>query len=197
LLLERKLPLGLKTIVMTLNRHELDQMKSLAASLGAQFRFDPVLHAAIDGSIRPTNLRLSPDQVVEVERADPDRTKKWPEKFREDIKIKVSNHNLFLCSAGKTSFHVDAVGRLSMCLSSRQPSYNLRTGSFKDGWELFLPQVTSRQYTDRYQCAGCQLRFLCAQCPADAEIECQDAEACVEYLCKLTKIRYNEFITEK
>ena len=38
LLLERKLPLSLKTMVMTLNHAELDQMKALAASLGVQFR---------------------------------------------------------------------------------------------------------------------------------------------------------------
>ena len=54
LLLERKLPLNLKTMVMTLNHHELDQMKSLAASLGVQFRFDPIMQRSV-GWLIPTH----------------------------------------------------------------------------------------------------------------------------------------------
>ncbi len=193
LLLEHNLPLGLKTMVMTLNRHELDQMKSLAASLGVEFHFDPILQSAIDGSARPTRLRLPPEQVVEVEKADPARARMWPKSMRENLKQKEKNRSLFLCSAGKSSFHIDATGRLSMCVTNRNPSYNLRAGSFTEAWELFMPTLTSRQCSDLYQCAGCELRFICAQCPASAELECQDAEAQIEYLCQLTKIRYEEF----
>ncbi len=193
LLKERKLPLKLKTMLMTLNHHELDQMKSLAASLGVEFRFDPIMQTALDGSSRPSLLRLTPEEVVQVESADAGRAAKWPEKFREIIKIKESNRDLFLCGAGKTSFHIDAAGRLSMCLTSRNPSFDLRVGSFKEGWGLFLPQVTSRQYSDLFPCAHCQLRFVCAQCPAIADIECQDAEARVEYMCQVTRIRNEAF----
>src|SRR5438552_10868805 len=38
LLIERGLPIKIKTKVMTVNRHELDQMKALVGDLGAQFR---------------------------------------------------------------------------------------------------------------------------------------------------------------
>jgi radical SAM protein with 4Fe4S-binding SPASM domain len=193
LLMERKLPLGLKTMVMSLNHHELDQMKSLAASLGVQFRFDPIMHAALDGSTRPTLLRLTPEEVIEVERADPARASQWPKTIQEDLKFKVTNRNLYLCGAGKTSFHIDSAGQLSMCISNRNPSFNLQTGSFRDGWGLFLPQATTRQYSDHFPCAGCSLRSMCPQCPAYGEIEYQDAEARVEYLCQLTKLRYKEF----
>ncbi|GAH04695.1 unnamed protein product [marine sediment metagenome] len=43
LLLERRIPLKLKTMVMTLNRHELWQIKEYAERLGVEFRFDPEL----------------------------------------------------------------------------------------------------------------------------------------------------------
>ena len=197
LLLERKLPLKLKTMLMTLNQHELDQMKSLAAGFGVEFRFDPIVHAALDGSTRPIQLRLSPEEVVQLERTDSDRAAKWPEKFRKGIKLKESNRNLYLCGAGKASFHIDAVGRMSMCISSRMPSFDLRNNSFKQGWGSFLPQEIVRQYSDRFPCAGCHLRFVCAQCPAIADIECQDVEARVQYMCQITKIRYEAFGREK
>ena len=196
LLLERKLPLKLKTIVMTLNHHELDQMKSFAASLGVQFRFDPIMNAALDGSTRPATLRISPERVVEIEKADAARNSQWPKTIKEYSGRKALNRDLFLCGAGKTSFHIDANGRLSICISSRNPSYDLKSGNFRKGWEGFLPKVTERQYSDRYLCACCSMRFICAQCPAQGELEQQDAESRVEYLCQLTKLRAEAFGSE-
>ena len=197
LLMERKLPLKLKTMVMTLNHHELDQMKAFASSLGVQFRFDPIVHPALNGSTRPTFLRLTPDEVVQVEKSDPERSYHWPKSIQKNLKYKSENRNLFLCSAGRNSFHIDAEGHLSMCISSRNPSYNLRSGSFNHGWDLIMPQITSRQYSDRFSCAGCILRLICAQCPAISATENQDAEVPVEYLCEITKLRYETFGGEK
>lgn len=197
LLLERNLPLGLKTMLMTLNQHELQQMNALAASLGVQFRFDPIMQAALDGSSRPINLRLSPEEIVGIEKADPVRARQWPMTFREKISNKEKDRNLYLCGAGKSSFHIDATGHLSVCISNRKPAYDLMTGSFKEGWEVILPQETSVQYSDHFPCGGCPVRFICSQCPALAETECQNPEARVEYLCQLTKMRYAEFVIEK
>ena len=41
LLLEREIPLGLKTMAMTLNHGEIHLMKEYADKLGMRFRFDP------------------------------------------------------------------------------------------------------------------------------------------------------------
>jgi radical SAM protein with 4Fe4S-binding SPASM domain len=140
---------------------------------------------------------LTPEELVAVEKADPDRASRWPTMIQENLMKKSQGRNLFFCSAGKNSFHVDAAGRLSMCISARNPMYNLRDGSFREGWEIFLPQASSQQYSDRFSCADCHLRFICVQCPALSKLECQDAEACVEYLCQVTKLRYQAFGIEK
>ena len=193
LLLERKLPLGLKTAVMTLNQHELDQMKLLADSLGVPFRYDPALDPALDGSTYPTLLRLTPEQIIAVEKADPDRSSRWEERFKRNHVIPISERGMYLCGAGKQGFHIDAAGQLCLCLSARRPSYDLRQGSFKEGWEQFLPQVTSRQYSADFACLGCELRRVCAQCPALAELEHGDSERRVEFLCQLTNLHRDAF----
>jgi radical SAM protein with 4Fe4S-binding SPASM domain len=193
LFLERQLPLGLKTVVMTLNRPELEQMKVLAASLGVKFRFDPILSTALDGSARPTYLRLTPEEIVALEKADPGRARRWPENFRNNQAIASSERKMYLCRAGKQGFHIDATGRLCLCLSARQPSFNLRGGSFQEGWEQFLPQLTDRLYRDSFECFSCELRRLCAQCPAVAELELGDVEKRVEYLCRIAKLRREVF----
>jgi radical SAM protein with 4Fe4S-binding SPASM domain len=189
LLLERNLPLGLKTMVMTLNQAELEQMKALAASLGTQFRFDPIMNPALDGSARPTYLRLTPEEVVEVEKADPGRASRWSEIFRNDQYIASSERKMYRCGAGRQGFHIDANGRLCLCLTARQPAYDLRSGSFEEGWEQFLPELIDRFYSESFECLGCELRRVCMQCPALAELELGDVEKRVEFLCQVTKLR--------
>jgi radical SAM protein with 4Fe4S-binding SPASM domain len=193
LLLERKLPLSLKTVVMTLNCHELDQMKALADGLEVQFRFDPILNPALDGSDRPCFLRLTPEEVVAVEKTDPGRSNRWPEQFRQNQVIPISDRRMYLCGAGKQSYHIDAAGRLFPCLTDRHLFYDLRSGSFQEGWEHFLPQVTDRRYSNGFPCLGCELRSLCAQCPAVADLEHGESEKQVEFLCQVTKLRRDVF----
>ena len=53
------LPLKLKTMLMTVNQHELGQMQAFARNLGVEFKFDPILNAGLDGSLLPTDLRLA------------------------------------------------------------------------------------------------------------------------------------------
>ncbi len=193
LLLERKLPLGLKTMVMINNCHELDKMKSLAASLGVKFRIDPIINPALDGSGRPIKFRLQPKAIVDLESSDPERSNLLREQFREKKYIPFSDQRMYLCSAGKQGFHVDAQGRLSACISTRQSSYDLRVGSFKEGWDVFLLQEIIREYSNRIPCLGCELRLVCPQCPALAELEHGDMEKPVEFLCQIAKLRRDVF----
>ena len=193
LLLERKLPLSLKTMVMTLNQHELEQMKAFAASLGVRFRYDPMIHPAIDGSKRPTFLRLTPEEVVSLDLSDPERFSIWQELYKNNKVVPISDRRMYLCGAGKQGFYIDSTGCLNICSSSRQPYYNLLKGSFKEGWEHFIPMVTAGEYRDSYACTGCELRLVCAQCIAMEVLEHGESGKKVEFLCQITKLRRDTF----
>ena len=149
LLMERNLPLGLKTMVMNINSHELECMKTFAANLGVKFRIDPIINPALDGSGRPIEFRLQPETIVAIGDSDPERSNLWRMQFREKKYIPFSDHRMYLCGAGKQGFHVDSHGRLCACISTRQPSYNLRNGSFQEGWDVFIPQEIVREYSSR------------------------------------------------
>jgi radical SAM protein with 4Fe4S-binding SPASM domain len=193
LLLERELPLYLKSVLITLNQQELEQMKLLSENLGAKFRFDPVINAGIDGDLYPTRFRLTPEQIVEIESQDPGRSAQWPEEFEEVRGTSVETNRMFICGAGRSAFHIDAFGKLCLCLSARQPGYDLRSGSFKDGWQQFLPGLRSMEYSSSYECLGCELRALCAQCPAMAQAEFGDLETRVPFACQLAHLRRQAF----
>ena len=86
LLLERNLPLKLKTVPTTINQHEVYEMKRLAESLGVEFKFDPLVNPRIDCSQSPLAVRLSPEQVVSLEFKDPTRKGEYRRLAQMDLK---------------------------------------------------------------------------------------------------------------
>jgi radical SAM protein with 4Fe4S-binding SPASM domain len=193
LLLERKLPLKLKTMLMTINQHELGQMQAFANRLGVEFKFDPILNAGLDGSLMPTALRLQPDEIVAIEQADPVRSRRWPEEIQKARQHKADPHKIFACLAGTNSYHIDSFGHLCLCVTARQPSYDLRIGSFQQGWHEFIQQQRSQEYSQAATCESCDLRSICAQCPAMAQLEFGNREQPIDFLCQTTHRRWEAF----
>jgi len=197
LLLDRKIPFGLKTMVMTLNQHELGQMKGIASELGVRFRTDGIVTPAINHSNRPILYRITPQDVVALDLIDAERSKLWRVKFQENERIPISNTSVYLCGAGKQGFHIDSTAQLSLCSNARQSSYDLRQGNFQEGWGKFLLDVINRQHSTEFACLGCDLRRVCNQCYATADLETGDGEKKVDFLCQITNLRRDVFSNPK
>jgi len=189
LLLERDIPLKLKTMLMTLNQHELWDIQAYAESLGVQFRFDPMMNAGLQGGRFPLAFRLPPEEVVQFDLADARRMAEWREFYDRFRGVHADERYLYVCGAGLNSFHVDPYGQLSACLISRVPSYDLRRGSFHEGWHEFLRRVRYQPPTESYACNQCELLSLCGQCPGWAQLEHGDPEEPVEFLCQVAHLR--------
>lgn len=130
LLRERGLPLLLKTTAMTVNRHEIIGIKRFAQDLGAGYKLGEDLRPALDGSEAPLRLALSESELDEVNRQDPAL---WQEACRQQAASPTP------CRSGMRTFHIDAYGGLQLCSGNRAQSYDLRRGSFKDGFYRHLP----------------------------------------------------------
>ncbi|MGA9347299.1 MAG: radical SAM protein [Anaerolineae bacterium] len=191
LLLDRGINVALKTMAMTLNKHEVLEMKRFAKDLGLDFRWDALIHPKLDGSKDPYEVRLSKEEVLALELADEDRVravrayfdKHWDSPLPETI---------YACGAGLLSFFIDPRGHLVMCTLARVPSYDLLAGSFHDGWHNFIPQVRNRPRTmigDK--CRGCKIAVLCFQCPGRSQLEYgpHAEETPIDYLCELGHMR--------
>ena len=80
LLKERGLPLQLKTVAVTLNKHEIGDMQRFAEEeLGLAFKFDAMINPRIDCSQSPLAVRLQPEEVVALDLQDPKRVASWQE----------------------------------------------------------------------------------------------------------------------
>ena len=80
-LLERKIPVGLKTILMTTNSHEFFDIEKIADNFGVRFRFDAEIFPCLDGDHSPLVLRVPPEEAIEKEFSDKDRARKWVRYF--------------------------------------------------------------------------------------------------------------------
>ncbi len=193
LLLERKLPLKLKTMVLTLNKHELWQMKSFAQELGVDFRFDPVLLPRFDGRPAPERFRITPEEIVELDLADSDRTREWQDFCRKFCGVPPESDLLYRCGAGMESFHVDFLGLLTPCMTARSKSYDLRQGTFPQGWDTFLPEVLSEKVESDVVCNRCPLLALCDNCPGWSHLARGNVWGPIDYLCRTAHLRFEAF----
>ncbi len=201
LLVEQGIKLNLKTVVMTLNKHECWEMKKLAKSFGLPFRFDPILNPELDGSRHPYDLRLTPEEVLTLDMEDPDRREEWIKGFQKRASLPKRGpfrDTVYLCGAGRFRFHMDAFGGLQACMITRQPSYDLRHGSFREGWQHFLPGVVEQKLEKPSPCRTCQYRAACVMCTGWAQLEYgTPEEQPIEYLCQLARLRTEVFDVAK
>lgn len=192
LLLERDLPLNLKTTVTTLNKHELRDTREYVESLGVGHRFDALLVPRVDGSKQPYRFRLTPEELVALDTEDDERRRAL-ERVGDELWGSPSTDSLYVCGAGKRSFHIDPYGRFAPCLTNRAHTYDLRRGSFREAWRDFIPTVRSLKAERAVKCRTCPAISLCGQCPAWSYMEHRDLETPVEYLCEMGHLRATAF----
>jgi len=196
LLLERGLPLKLKTVALTINKHELKAMKAFAAELGVEFKFDPMINPRIDCSHSPLAVRLSPADVVSLDLEDPERVSEW-RRLAADCAPPLPPDGearmLYECGGGVNSFAIDPYGDLSICVLSHVDRYNVRDGSVQEGWDQFLLGIRKKKTTRVTKCTRCALKSLCGSCAANGELENGDAEAPVDFLCRTAHLRAEVF----
>ncbi len=197
LLTERNLPLKLKSMALTVNQHEIWQMKRFAEEdLGLEFRFDALVNPRFDCSQSPIDVRLTPDKVVKLDLLDPKRVAEWQKfavKFGGLPDSPEATQQLWRCGGGLNAFAIDPYGRLQMCTLSQDDAYDLRQGNFQQGWEQALYQLRRKRITRQTKCVTCGIRSMCGMCPANAWLECMDAEAPVDFLCQVAHLRAYAF----
>jgi radical SAM protein with 4Fe4S-binding SPASM domain len=193
LLLDRGLPLKLKTMALSVNKHDIWEMKRFAENeLGVEFKFDAMINPRIDCSASPLAVRLTPEEVVTLDLLDPRRTAEWQsfcEQFNGPVLAGEHADDLYHCGGGIGSFAIDAEGRMSLCVLSRRDTYDLRTGTFRQGWDEGVRAVRSAKISRRTKCVACEIKAMCGMCPANGELEAGDPEGPVDFLCHVAHLR--------
>lgn len=193
LLKERGLPLKLKTVAVSINKHEVWEMQRFAEDeLGVPFKLDAMVNPRIDCSASPLAVRLTPAEVVAFDLEDDRRAGEWQrfcEQFHGPAHVGADADRVYACGGGVNSFAVDPEGKLSICTLSHRDVFDLRQGSFREGWEQFLRRVRERKATRLTKCRACAIKSMCGMCPANGELENGDPESPVDFLCHVAHLR--------
>jgi radical SAM protein with 4Fe4S-binding SPASM domain len=180
---------GLKSVLMTLNLDEFSAIEDLARRFGVKFRLDAAIFPTLLGDRGPIDLRVSPEQAVGVEFSDPGRVSEWRE-FLDRFHCSPGGEKMYVCGAGKTTFHVDPQGWLYPCLMVRANRYPLASGSFQSGWNDSIARILDERVAKDFPCSRCEQKLFCGYCPGFFDLESGRSQVQSEYMCAVGKERY-------
>jgi radical SAM protein with 4Fe4S-binding SPASM domain len=193
LLKERRLPLKLKTMATSINKHEVGAMRRFAEEeLGMEFKTDGQINPRIDCSQSPLAVRLTPEEVVALDLHAPKGVSEYRRLAKHDLENPPSlaqGDTVYFCGGGMNSFAINAYGEIGICVISQQETFSVRGVGVKSVWEESLLQLRSRKRTRVTKCIQCRIQSLCGMCPANGEMENGDRESPVEFLCNVAHLR--------
>ncbi|MBI3634925.1 MAG: radical SAM protein [Candidatus Rokubacteria bacterium] len=196
LLLSRGIKLRLKSVATTTNYDEFLAMRDFVRrEFDLPFHYDPnINYRKVEGrsGSEPATVRVPPAKIVEL-----DRQMDGPEENGKiyEGNLRVTSEYLFTCGAGLDTFHVDPYGRLSSCMMVPSITYDLRQGSFKEGWASLFERVVQRKKSASRRCDSCAIAAACDTCPGWSILEHGEGvlEKPVDYLCEINHRRAEAF----
>jgi len=193
LLKERGLPLKLKTVPTSVNKHEVGAMRQFAEEeLDVEFKMDGQINPRIDCSQSPLAVRLAPEDLVALDLAAPKGISEYRRLAKHDMERPPNLSQIdtmYYCGGGMNGFAINAYGEMGICVISQQETFRVQTIGVKRVWEESLLELRSRKRTKVTKCIECRIQSLCGMCPANGEMENGDRESPVEFLCHVAHLR--------
>ena len=193
LLKERGLPLKLKAVATSINKHEVMSMRRFAEEdLGLEFKMDGQINPRIDCSHSPLAVRLSAEELVALDMATPKTLNEYRRLAKKDLEGPATLSQIdtvYFCRGGMGSFSINAYGEMGICVVSQQETFSVKTSGVRSVWVGSLLQLRNRKRTRVTKCIQCRIQSLCGMCPANGEMENGDKESPVEFLCHVAHLR--------
>lgn len=195
-------PFRLKAMAMQSNVHEQRQIADFCRSRTKDYyRFDPSLHLRYDGNPERNaeicSERLTADQIISIEGDDKQRVEALRKICDGDAREKSQHHDntlIFNCLAGVGSFNVsyDGVYRLCSSLCAAGTTFDLKTGTLSEAYNIFTPKIRSiKSNRPEYvqTCSRCSLKNVCFWCPAHSHLETGKLDEKISQYCEIARKR--------
>jgi radical SAM protein with 4Fe4S-binding SPASM domain len=189
-LLDAGIQVGLKTILMTVNVHEIEAMREMADAMDVMFRMDAAIFPCMPTNDHgPLDLRVDPALAAAKELSDNEAERSWRKYMAERENLPPSE-SLFVCGAGVTGFSIDPFGYASPCLMMGHERYNLLERGVDAIWNEELSRLQDRVARPEYACSSCEMRAACTVCPAFNYLETGHEDVRSDYVCATTVARW-------
>jgi len=182
--------LKLKTMLLTLNSHELEDMKAFASDLGVSFRYDAGIFPRLNSDKTPLQYRVTPELAVQKDSFDRKHVKHWHDLYQR-LKNLPATDTLYACGAGVSIFHADPKGILRPCFMVPGEKFDLKHHRFYDIWheKEFIDFRNPGEMPP--SCQKCDKISLCGYCPGFFYLETGDERIPSTFLCKIGAYRRN------
>ena len=209
LLIDKKIPFLVKSVLLPGNRHEKEEFEKWATTI-PWMEQAPEYSILLDYRTRRDSpgknkliarMRLSPEESLAFLTKNKNQYIHDMTEFCAHF-LGPQGNILFNCGAGEKPC-VDAYGILQMCMLLRHPDcvYDLKQGSLRIGLSEVFPRIREMKATNQeylHRCARCFLKGMCEQCPAKSWSEHGTLDTPLEYLCQVahTQARFLGLLKE-
>ena len=149
LLKERGLPLKLKTVATSINKHEIGAMQQFAEEeLCVDFKVDGQINPRIDCSQSPLAVRITPEEAVALDLCAPKRIAEYRKLAKAGLESPPALSQIdttYSCGGGMNSFAINAYGEVGICVISQQETFGIREAGVKSVWEESLLQTAKSE----------------------------------------------------
>ena len=197
----------LKYVAMEQNYDDIYKMREFGNKLGVPMVIILDVHPMSDGSTYPMNFRLTPQDAFDFDIKDKGRREFWKEVAKDllsgEIKTRPQRTTerfqqgfLYPCSIANQHVFITSDYKMQGCVRASYRQFDLRKGSFKEGWDFLQREFVDKKSTPNYKCNTCQNIRFCEHCVANFMLANGDEEHIDPFFCEVAELRKN-FVDEE
>ena len=190
----------LKFVAMEQNIGDLYKVREFGNKLGVPMVVILDVHPMSDGSTEPVSLRLTPEEAFDFDIKDKGRNQFWKDVAKELLtgeiqtlpqrtKERFSKGHLYPCSIANQHVFITSDLKMQGCVRASYRKFDLRRGSFDEGWQYLQNEFIEKKSSDDYKCNKCENIRFCEHCVANFMLAYGDEEHVDPFFCKVAELR--------
>lgn len=201
LIRKNNLPFELKFVTLNENKEDLYKVREFGKSLGVEMVVSTGIHPESNGEMEPMDSRLTPEKAFEFDWKDPARRAFWRDVAKQLLsgelgliparaKERFSEGYLYPCSIAHQHVFITSDLHMQGCVRASFKRYDLRKGSFDDGWAFLQREFLDKKASPDFRCMHCKDIRFCEQCTANFAQVSGDEETPDDFYCKIARLRH-------
>lgn len=197
----------LKFVAMEQNIDDLYKVREFGKNLGVPMVVILDVHPMSNGSLEPVGFRLTPEAAFDFDVKDAGRSAFWKDVAKELLAGEIqtiprrtaerfSQNYLYPCSIANQHVFITSDYKMQGCVRASYGKFDLREGTFDEGWEHLQREFVDKKATQNYKCNSCQNIRFCEHCVANFKLTYGDEEQVDPFFCRVAELRKN-FVEEE
>ncbi|MFI3255147.1 MAG: radical SAM protein [Eubacteriales bacterium] len=190
----------LKYVAMQQNFEEVYKMREFGKKLGAPMIILLDVHPMSDGSTDPLQYRITPDEAFQFDIKDEGRRNFWKDVAKDLLSGEINTRPLrtverfnqgllYPCSIANQHTFITSDLKMQGCVRASYRQYDLRKGTFDEGWEYLQKEFIEKKSSPEYKCNNCQNIRFCEHCVANFMLLNGDEEKVDTFFCEVASLR--------